>query len=148
VQFGIASSPQLTEKWKTEIPDDPVVKSNLYSYVSFATSGDNTRTGQIFINISDNPSLDNSGFSPFARVVSGMDTVEKIYNPTPESTGGLDQEKVRLLGNVWVLSEYPETDIISETSMTSAAAAFAVPSLAAWIAPVAVLATLLGTGLF
>jgi peptidyl-prolyl cis-trans isomerase A (cyclophilin A) len=152
VQFGLASSPALTEKWDTEIPDDPVVQSNLYSYVSFATSGANSRSTQIFININDNPRLDSSGFSPFARVVSGMDVVEKLYNPTPTSNMGLDQTKIRNLGNDWILAEYPDVDIITSTTATDNVAnshsAAAVPILAAWIVLAAVLATVLvGAGL-
>jgi hypothetical protein len=142
VQLGIASKPRLTAKWNTEIPDDPVVKSNLYSYMSFATAGPNTRTAQIFINFSDNPSLDARGFSPFARVVSGMDVVEKLYNPTPDLATGLDQMAIRLQGNNWILSEYPQVDLILATTL-SKAVHHADPVMAAWITPTAVLATLL-----
>ena len=79
VQFGLASNPIQTEKWKAEIPDDPVVQSNLYGYVSFAQTGEPNSCGsQIFINIHDNPNLDMSGYTPFARVISGMDVVEII----------------------------------------------------------------------
>jgi peptidyl-prolyl cis-trans isomerase A (cyclophilin A) len=148
VQFGLASNPQETDKWDTEIPDDPVVQSNLYSYVSFAKSEEaNSRTTQIFINIDDNASLDDSGFSPFARVVSGMDVVENLYNPTPLDSMGLDQDKIRNLGNDWVLAEYPDVDLITNTDVANSAAAFAVPSLAVWMVPATVLATILGAGL-
>jgi peptidyl-prolyl cis-trans isomerase A (cyclophilin A) len=129
VQFGLASNPVQTEKWNTEILDDPIVRSNLYGYVSFAqTSAPNSRGSQIFINIGNNPNLDNSGFVPFARVVSGMDVVETIYNPTPYSSSGLDQTKIQNLGNEWILTEYPDVDIITDTDGPNTAAALAVPS--------------------
>jgi peptidyl-prolyl cis-trans isomerase A (cyclophilin A) len=148
VQFGLASNPELTEKWNTEILDDPLVKSNLYSYVSLAQTGEpNSRTTQIFINIDDNPNLDESGFTPFARVVSGMDVVENVYNPTPSDTKGLDQDKISSLGNDWILAEYPDVDIIWDTDGPNSVAALHVPSVAAWIVPAAVLATILGSGL-
>jgi peptidyl-prolyl cis-trans isomerase A (cyclophilin A) len=137
VQLGLASEPELTEKWDTKIVDDPVVQSNLYSYISFATSGANSRTSQIFINIADNPGLDGSGFSPFGRVVSGMKVVEQLYNPAPRSSSGLDQTTIREQGNVWILDNYPETDIIALTEFNEGtSAAFA--GRAAWMAPVAV----------
>jgi peptidyl-prolyl cis-trans isomerase A (cyclophilin A) len=83
VQFGIASDPNETEKWSTTVPDDPVLESNLYSYVSFATAGNNTRTAQLFINTADNSHLDALGFSPFGRIIEGMGVVlaVNIYDP-------------------------------------------------------------------
>jgi cyclophilin family peptidyl-prolyl cis-trans isomerase len=148
VQFGLASNPTQTEKWNTEILDDPVIQSNLYSYVSFAQTGEpNSRGSQIFINIGDNARLDDSGFAPFAQVVSGMDVVENIQNPTPLSNFGLNQDKVRTLGNDWILKEYPGVDIIMGTNDTpNSASAVTVPSSAAWIPPAAVLAIILGAG--
>lgn len=47
--------------------------------MSFATSGKNSRTTQMFINFRDNSNLDGMGFSPFAQVVKGMDVVDQIY---------------------------------------------------------------------
>ena len=34
---------------------------------------------QVFINFVDNGNLDGMGFSPFGRVISGMDVVDAIY---------------------------------------------------------------------
>ena len=90
VQFGIASQPSETKKWNTAIPDDPVLKSNIPGTVTFATAGPDTRTAQIFINTVDNSRLDADGFSPFAEVISGMDAVLAIYNPTPDSSNGIN----------------------------------------------------------
>lgn len=112
VQFGIAAQPNETMKWSTPIADDPVVQSNTYGFVSFATSGPNTRTSQIFVNVANNSRLDAQGFSPFARVVSGMDTLLSIYNPTPGDSNGVDQDNYTELGNPWILESYPDVDLI------------------------------------
>ena len=115
VQFGIASQPEETAKWNTTIPDDPVLESNTYGMVSYATSGPNTRTTEIFINLANNSRLDADGFSPFAKVVEGMDVIESLYNPgncSATTCLGIDQANYTEYGNAWVLTEYPEADLI------------------------------------
>lgn len=112
VQFGIASDPDETIKWNTSFSDDPVLQSNTYGYVSYATDGPDTRTTQIFINLANNSRLDADGFSPFAKVVSGMDTVLAIYNPTPGNRDGIDQGNYTEYGNAYILEYYPSTDLI------------------------------------
>ena len=70
-QFGLAADPIMTAKWEHHLKDDPVnpaVAINTRGQISFATSGPNSRTTQIFINVGDNSRLDNMGFSPFGRV--------------------------------------------------------------------------------
>merc|ERR1711964_913869 len=62
------------------IPDDPVKQSNKRGTVSFATSGPNTRSTQLFINLNDNANLDGMGFGPIGRVVRGMDQVTGMYS--------------------------------------------------------------------
>lgn len=115
VQLGIASIPEETEKWNTNIADDPVLESNTVGMVSFATAGPGTRTTQIFINTVDNVGLDKQGFAPFAKVVKGMDiltTSGAMYVPSPVPDQGTYEDE----GNVWILQEYPEIDIIKGLS--------------------------------
>ena len=65
-QFGIPGNPKVADEWRTKhIQDDPVIQSNSRGYISFATSGANSRTTQMFINLVDNKNLDDMGFSPF-----------------------------------------------------------------------------------
>ena len=79
-QFGINGDPAINKAWSNAtIPDDPVVQSNKRGFLSFAMRGPNTRTTQIFINYGDNSMLDGQGFSPFAKVVEGMDVVDKLH---------------------------------------------------------------------
>ena len=54
-------------------------QSNKRGTIVFATSGPNTRSTQLFINLADNANLDSMGFSPFGRVVSDFSVVENIY---------------------------------------------------------------------
>lgn len=115
VQFGIAAEPSETSKWDTTIPDDPVLVSNLKGTVSFATAGPNTRTTQLFINYVDNSHLDASGFSPFAYVISGMETALAITNPTPGNSNGINQALYSNKGNEWLYSKYPMTNLITST---------------------------------
>lgn len=78
-----------------KLKDDPVKMSNKRGYVSFATSGKDSRTTQMFINFKDNTNLDGMGFAPFAKVVDGMDVVDRIYKGYGE---GAPSGKVRLDG--------------------------------------------------
>ncbi|MDZ7640322.1 MAG: peptidylprolyl isomerase [Bryobacterales bacterium] len=110
VQFGIAANPLLTAKWeKTEIEDDPVLQTNSRGMVTFATAGRNTRTTQLFINLGDNPRLDNMGFAPIGRVVRGMDTVDGIdsrYGEAPQ------QPRIEDEGEEYLSRQFPQLDKI------------------------------------
>lgn len=120
VQFGIAAEPEESEKWggDSTIPDDPVLESNLQGTVSFATAGPNTRTTQIFVNLADNARLDGMGFAPFAKVTTeSLAVLRALYNPTPGDSGGADQGSYEDGGNEWILSEYPNIDIILGSPM-------------------------------
>ena len=80
VQFGINGDPNISAVWRdANIKDDPVKQSNTRGTITFATAGPNTRTTQVFINFGDNAGLDGQGFSPFGKVVSGMEVVDSLY---------------------------------------------------------------------
>jgi peptidyl-prolyl cis-trans isomerase A (cyclophilin A) len=123
VQFGIASESTETNKWDDySIPDDiptiPPQQSNVQGTITYATSGPNTRTTQLFVNINDNTFLDNQGFTPFGKVIAGMEVLQHlIYNPTPGSSDGVDQSTYQEKGNDWILQHYPEIDIITSTEL-------------------------------
>src|SRR3954454_6218739 len=80
VQFGINGDPAIAAAWQpARLKDDPANgHSNKKGYVTFATSGPNSRTTQVFINFKDNAFLDAQGFTPFGEVTTGMDIAEKI----------------------------------------------------------------------
>ena len=109
VQFGINGDPAVHSKWDKKISDDPVTQSNKRGTLTFATSGANTRTSLLFISLKDNARLDGKGFSPFGRIVSGMEAVDKItseYGERPQ------QSSIEQQGNVYLEREFPNMDYV------------------------------------
>lgn len=103
-QFGLAGKPALNDDWGP-IEDDPVVESNAKYTVSFATSGPNSRTTQLFVNLVDNKQLDGMQFSPFAKVVDGFEAVDAIYSGYGEKP---DQTTIRAEGNTYLKKQFPK----------------------------------------
>jgi len=120
-QFGIHADPALSAVWRNaQIPDDPVKESNKAGYITFATGGPGTRTTQLFINLKDNTGLDGQGFAPFGRVVSGMQTVEKIHSGYGEGAPrgrGPDQGRIQSEGNAYLTKDFPRLDYIRATTI-------------------------------
>ena len=119
VQFGISPRPDVARVWEpAKIPDDPVAQSNTRGTLTFATGGPNTRTTQVFINLNDNTNLDSMGFSPFGKVVSGMDVVDKFYSEYGEgapSGNGPDQGRMQQEGKAYLEKSFPLLDTIKTT---------------------------------
>lgn len=121
-QVGINGDPELHAKWKDKnIMDDPVVESNKRGYVSFAKTGmPNSRSTQFFINFGDNGNLDSMGFSPFAKVVKGMDVVDSLYNGYGEGApGGRGpfQGAIVEQGNAYLKKDFPMLDYIEKATI-------------------------------
>merc|ERR1719460_2442488 len=102
-QFGISGDPAVAKQWSDKIlQDDPVQQSNKRGTLTFATSGPNSRTTQMFINFADNASLDAQGFSPFGKVTEGMDVVDQLYGGYGEGAPqgqGPAQDQIESQGN-------------------------------------------------
>ena len=116
VQFGINGDPKVSEVWRpARIPDDRVTQSNKRGYITFATSGPNSRTTQVFINFKDNAFLDKQGFSPFGQIVSGMENVvDKIHAGYGESP---NQGAIQMQGNSYLNSSFPSLDYIKKATI-------------------------------
>ena len=122
VQFGIHGTPEVNARWKAaNIPDDaPGKASNERGMVSFATSGPDTRTTQVFINFGDNKRLDAMGFTPFAKVIKGMEVVDKLhagYGEGAPSGRGPTQDRIDSEGNAYLAKEFPQLDFIKKASI-------------------------------
>ena len=114
VQFGISGDPSQQRQWERNLSDDPVIKSNKKGFVTFATSGKNSRTTQIFINYKGNETLDSQGFTPFGEVVEGMHNVEGIYSGYGEQP---DQGQITNVGNSYLKRAFPDLDYVKKATV-------------------------------
>jgi peptidyl-prolyl cis-trans isomerase A (cyclophilin A) len=124
-QFGINGDPALNTIWRqARIQDDPVKQSNKRGYVSFATSGPNSRTTQVFINFSDrNSQLDASGFAPIGRVVQGMSAVDALnseYGEGQPNGRGPSQAELQMQGNAYLAKNFPRLDYVKTAVIVTA----------------------------
>jgi len=121
VQFGINGDPAIMARWRAaQISDDPVTQSNKRGTITFATAGPNTRTSQVFINFADNSRLDESGFAPFGRVVSGMNVVDALnaeYGEGAPRGRGPDQSRIQNEGNAYLTKEFPRMDYVKKATI-------------------------------
>ena len=121
VQFGISGDPALNTKWRVaRIPDDRPAQSNTRGMVTFATSGPNARTTQVFINFKNNSRLDPLGFAPFGKVVSGMNVVDALngeYGEGAPDGRGPDQMRLQAEGNAYLAKDFPRMDFIKKATI-------------------------------
>ena len=120
VQWGIHGFPSVATAWRNAtIPDEPVRERNRRGTVSFAAAAvPNTRTTQVFINLTDNAFLDDLGFAPFAQVTQGMDVVEQLFSAYGEAPSQL-QRRIQLDGNAFLDANYPNLDGVVEVEITN-----------------------------
>ncbi len=121
VQFGIHGDPKISAPWReAQLKDDPVKQSNKRGYITYAMAGPNTRTSQVFINFGDNASLDSQGFSPFGRVVTGMEVVDKLnaeYGEGAPRGRGPDQSRMQMEGNAYLTKDFGRLDYVKKATI-------------------------------
>jgi peptidyl-prolyl cis-trans isomerase A (cyclophilin A) len=116
-QFGLNDKPAINDQWDAKrLVDDSVKHSNTRGTLVFATQGPNTRAHQLFINLADNARLDGMGFSPFGRVVKGMDVVDSLYSGYGESP---DQQMIGTLGNSYLTRTFPKLDYVKTAKIVT-----------------------------
>lgn len=120
-QFGMHGEPAVTRAWFNQrMADDPVRHSNARGTVTFATSGPNSRTTQLFINYRDNTRLDEMGFAPIGEVVEGLDVVEKFFSGYGEGAPqgqGPNQGRIMAEGNAYLEREFPRLDYVKRATL-------------------------------
>jgi len=115
-QFGVHRDFNVHEKWRQFfIVDDPPKEKNLRGTLSYAMSGPTTRSTEIFINLADNAVLDQQGFVPFAKIVEGVEVIDKLYSGYGEMRPeGKDIDPGRVEGetNEYLVQRFPKMDYI------------------------------------
>ena len=121
VQFGLNGDPKVSAPWReARIADDPVKQSNKRGYITYAMAGPNTRTSQVFINFGDNAALDRQGFSPFGRIISGMEVVDKLnaeYGEGAPRGRGPDQGRIQMEGNAYLQRDFGRLDFVKKATI-------------------------------
>lgn len=125
-QVGIHANPLVSKQRQGQsIVDDPIgVHSNSRGTFSFATSGPNTRSCQVFFNFVNNAYLDREGFTPVGEVVQGMELVDGLYAGYGEggrgdgSDGkGPAQGRINNFGNVYLDKYFPKLSYIIQAKV-------------------------------
>jgi peptidyl-prolyl cis-trans isomerase A (cyclophilin A) len=114
-QWGLSPDPASNAVWQARrIPDDPVRQSNRRGTIVFAHSGPGTRTTQVFVNLSSNPSLDDQGFAPFGKVTQGFGTLKRMYALYGDSP---QQIRIREEGEAYLEANWPRLDRIERATV-------------------------------
>ncbi len=117
-QFG--SSDTITyQKWSShKVPDEEVVQANKKGTLSFARSGKETRTTDLFINLKDNTHLDTityegvTGFPSFGVVTQGMSVVEALHSEHADTT--MDTLDLMYSNREAFMDRFPSLDLIEQ----------------------------------
>lgn len=122
-QIGIHGDPAVSAKWRSAtIMDDPYGgQTNARGTLTFAKTGaPNSRTTQIFLSMGNNSFLDAQGFTPFGRIVEGLEVLDQLYNgygDGPPQGNGVDQMRFQMEGNAYLKAEFPRLDYIKSARL-------------------------------
>lgn len=133
-QFGVHGDPKVSAVWRTRtIPDDPPGESNRRGTVAFAFAVPNGRTTQVFFNLRDNSAThDKEPFTPFGKIIEGMEVADKLNAEYGETSGGgIRAGKQAPLfegGNAWLKENFPRLDYIIKATVAGTTKPRASPS--------------------
>jgi len=120
-QFGVNRNFNVHAKWREYfIVDDPPQMKNLRGTLAYAMSGPDTRATEMFVNLVDDSALDQQGFAPFAKVVQGMDVIDKLYSGYGEMRPEgkyIDPGRVEGEANEYLVQRFPNLDYIVRTEI-------------------------------
>ena len=120
-QFGVHRDYETHRRWREYfILDDPRVLSNTRGTLAYAQDGPASRATEMFFNLKDNPLLDEQNFTPFARVVEGMDVVDRLYSGYGEMKPDgdyIDHGHVEEAANAYLVPRFPKLDYIKKTEV-------------------------------
>jgi peptidyl-prolyl cis-trans isomerase A (cyclophilin A) len=115
-QFGISNDHETNLEYdKIPIKDEPVKASNLKGIISYARSGPDSRSTQLFINLKDNTRLDTvtyngtTGFPPIGKIISGIEVIDKLNSEYGEKP---DQDSITVKGKEYTQRVFPDMDYI------------------------------------
>eukprot|EP00008_Paramoeba_atlantica_P012491 CAMPEP_0201482260 /NCGR_PEP_ID=MMETSP0151_2-20130828/6546_1 /ASSEMBLY_ACC=CAM_ASM_000257 /TAXON_ID=200890 /ORGANISM="Paramoeba atlantica, Strain 621/1 / CCAP 1560/9" /LENGTH=374 /DNA_ID=CAMNT_0047864881 /DNA_START=23 /DNA_END=1144 /DNA_ORIENTATION=- len=130
VQFGISLNEELESKWgSSPIDDDPNIGIPFSrGTVSFAGSGVNSRTTQIFITYSDEAGKHLGKVpheTPFGKVISGMKYADEFFDGEGEFSmdlkpwgNGPEQHRIKTEGSSYLEKNYPKLSYIQKCVIT------------------------------
>jgi peptidyl-prolyl cis-trans isomerase A (cyclophilin A) len=115
-QFGVHRDFKVQTLWNQFfIVDDPPHEKNLRGTLAFAQSGPSTRSTQIFVNLADNAILDEQRFVPFAKIVEGVEVIDKFYSGYGEvrpQGKNIDAGRVAEEANEYLVPRFPKMDYV------------------------------------
>ena len=116
-QFGIAGDPAVGRVWGNRtISADSARQQNVRGTLAYGQNKPSDRATNVFINLSDNPSLDTLRFAPIGRVVQGMEVADSLYAhygemPTSDPPIG-NPKRLYAESNKFLDEKYPKLDRI------------------------------------
>lgn len=119
VQFGISytKEEELQEFARQTIPDDPPLDPRMpfeEGMISFAGSGENSRTSHLFVAYGPNSGLGTQLWeTPVGIVIQGMENLRKLnheYGDMPPWGHGPQQHKINNLGRDYIEKDFPHVD--------------------------------------
>ncbi len=117
VQWGISMTPAIAKAWQyATIKDDPVTHNNAQGTITFAISGKNSRTTQLFVNLGPNAQFNKMDFAPFGVITSGYSVFKHLYAGYGEIPSH-DQFRLTNIGEKWVRKNYPKLDWIKKARL-------------------------------
>jgi cyclophilin family peptidyl-prolyl cis-trans isomerase len=122
-QFGINGDPAIAKAWRPRtFPDDPFTESNVKGTIAFAFAVPNGRTTQVFFNLRDNSAThDKEPFTPFGRIVEGMDAMDAFNSEYGDNAvGGIRAGKQDAFfngGNAFLDPAFPRLDRIKQATL-------------------------------